>query len=149
MRDIISKNLRTGKITVGTFLGNPENPPQYGRRDKLKIPLARKIVRRENILSRNFLLRRKSLHNIGGGEIPTVGSPPNQESEYRYCSHNFVPSSFSFRCREMTNPFSNQFSKTNIQISPCGGKDGDDDGRREYTVRKSEYEIYVERKRGN
>ena len=98
------KNLRTGKIIFGTFLGNPKNPPQYGRRDMLKNPLARKIVRREKILSRNFLPGEKSLHNIGGGEIPTVGSPPNQKSEYRYCSHNFVPSSFSFRCREMTIP---------------------------------------------
>ena len=37
-------------------------------------------------------------------------------------------------------------AKPNIQIKPCGGEDGDDDGRREDTVRKSEYEIYVERK---
>ena len=41
---------------------------------------------------------------------------------------------------------SNQFSKTKHTDQACGGKDGDDDGRRENTVRKSEYEFYVERK---
>ena len=49
----------------------------------------------------------------------------------------------------MTNPASISLAKTNIQIKPCGGEEGDDDGRRENTVRKSEYEIDVERKRGN
>ena len=44
-----------GKINLRYFLGNPENPPQYGRRDMLKNTLARKIDRREKILSRNFL----------------------------------------------------------------------------------------------
>ena len=87
MRDRHQKNLRTGKQIFGTFLGNPKNPPQYGRRDMLKNPLARKIVRREKILSRNFLPGEKSLHNIGGGEITTERSPPKQKSEYRYCSH--------------------------------------------------------------
>ena len=37
-------------------------------------------------------------------------------------------------------------AKSNIQIKPCGGEEGDDDGRREKAVRKSEHEIYVERK---
>ena len=46
----------------------------------------------------------------------------------------------------MMNPASISLAKSKIQINPCGGKDGDDDGRRENTVHKSEYEIYVERK---
>ena len=50
-------------------MGNPKNPPQHGRRDMLKNPLARKIVRREKILSRNFLPEENSLHNIGRGGI--------------------------------------------------------------------------------
>ena len=33
-------------------------------------------------------------------------------------------------------------AKSKIQIKPCGGEEGDNDGRREDTVRKSEYEIY-------
>ena len=74
MRGRHQKKLRTGKIIVGTFLGNPKFPPQYGRRDMLKTPLARKIVRREKILSGDFLPEGKSLHNIGRGEITTEGS---------------------------------------------------------------------------
>jgi hypothetical protein len=46
---------------------------------------------------------------------------------------------FSFWRREVPMPV-----KSVHEINPCGGEEGDNDGRREDTVRKSEYEFYVE-----
>ena len=76
---------------------------------KIPLPLLgrRKILRTGKKSSVLFWQTVKILHNTVGGTrcrgIPSKSSlKPNLE--YRYCSHNFVPSSFSFRCREMTMP---------------------------------------------
>ena len=39
-------------------------------------------------------------------------------------------------------------AKSKIQIKPCGGEEGDNDGRREDTVRKSEHETRPQGRKG-
>ena len=80
---------------------------------------------------------------------PVIGFSQNRISQYRYCSHNSelrTWKQFIFSVSGNDDAGQIRSAKSNIQIKPCGGEEGDDDGHRENTVRKSEYEFYVERK---
>ena len=55
---------------------------------------------------------------------------------------------FSFSVSGNDDPRQIGLAKSNIQINPCGGKDGDDDGRRENTVRRSEHETRPQGRKG-
>ena len=111
----------------------------------------RKIFGRENKSSVLFWEILKILHNTVGGITlnPVRGFSQNRISQYRYCSHNSelrTWKQFIFSVSGNDDAGQIRSAKSNIQIKPCGGEEGDDDGRRERAVRKLEYELYVERK---